>query len=283
MSIITHSEQLADFITRHPRLVILTGAGVSTDSGIPAYRDKQGNWQHSTPVQHKEFMHSHYARQRYWARSLIGWPLIRDAQPSAAHLALAQLEQLGYIQLLITQNVDRLHQKAGSNRVVDLHGRSDKVKCMECDAQYDRLAIHNRSMHENPLFEICKAQAKPDGDADLETEQFTQFTVPNCQQCGGILKPDVVYFGDNVPKEKVFSALDTLQQADALLTIGSSLMVYSGFRFCKKAEEWDKPICALNLGITRADPLLSLKLDASISNTLSAAIPLLHSTDSSIL
>ncbi len=275
MPTIEPAEQLALFIQNNPRLVILTGAGVSTDSGIPAYRDKQGNWQHSAPVQHKEFMQSHYARQRYWARSLIGWPIIRDARPSEAHIALTKLEQLGYIQLLITQNVDRLHQKAGSQQVIDLHGRSDKVKCMECHTLYDRVDIHDRSLLDNPHFQTLKASAKPDGDADLESVHFESFTVPACERCGGILKPDVVYFGDNVPKERVFNALDSLKKADGLLTVGSSLMVYSGYRFCKRAHEWQKPICTLTLGVTRADPILDMKLDAAIAETLTEAVALL--------
>lgn len=271
----THAEQLAAFIRKHPKLVVLTGAGVSTDCGIPAYRDSKGNWMHSAPVQHKEFMQSHYARQRYWARSLIGWPLIRDAIPGPAHYALANLEAMGFITLLITQNVDRLHQKSGSQRVIDLHGRSDRVKCMHCDHQYDRVEVHQHTAQLNPQFTITRANARPDGDADLESHEFEHFKVPECIQCGGILKPDVVYFGDNVPKEKVFSALDSLEQADALLTVGTSLMVYSGFRFCKKATAWEKPICSLNLGITRADELLTLKLDAPISETLLQAVKLL--------
>ncbi|WP_286240274.1 NAD-dependent protein deacetylase [Neptuniibacter halophilus] len=271
----SHAEQLADFIHNHPDLVVLTGAGVSTDSGIPAYRDRDGKWQHSAPVQHKEYMQSHYARQRYWARSLIGWPLIRDAEPGPAHRALAELERLGHIRLLITQNVDRLHQRSGSRNVLDLHGRSDRVKCMQCEEDFDRRRIHQRSAVDNPGFEAMAASPRPDGDADLESEVFKHFNVPECEYCGGILKPDVVYYGDNVPKQRVFSALDELQQADALLTIGSSLMVYSGYRFCKKAAEWSKPIAALNLGMTRADPLLSLKLDAPVAATLETAVALL--------
>lgn len=277
MSTTTHAEQLAEFITRHPKLVVLTGAGVSTDSGIPAYRDQQGKWRHAPPVQHKEFMQQHTARQRFWARSLLGWPFIRDAQPSAAHTALAELERLGYIELLITQNVDRLHQEAGSNHVIDLHGRADEVKCMGCGQRYSRNEIHNSSLSENTQFELPETHvtAKPDGDADIESESFTQFNVPECRNCGGVLKPDVVYFGDNVQKETVFKALDCLEEADALLTVGSSLMVYSGFRFCKKASEWNKPIAALNLGITRADSLLSLKLEADIAETLNHTVKLL--------
>lgn len=271
-----YAEQLAEFILQHPDLVVLTGAGVSTDSGIPAYRDKQGNWQHSAPVQHQEYMRSQHARQRYWARSLVGWPLIRDAQPSVAHQALATLESLGFIRLLVTQNVDRLHQKAGSQNVLDLHGRSDRVKCMGCEYDFDRRDIHQQMAVLNPQFANMQAMARPDGDADLESDAFAKFKVLDCDHCGGVLKPDVVYFGDNVPKESVFAALDQLRQASALLTVGSSLMVYSGFRFCKKAKEWGKPICALNLGVTRADDILDLKLDAPIATTLQQVVELLR-------
>lgn len=272
----THAELLANFIRKHPKLVVLTGAGISTDSGIPTYRDKNGNWMHSAPVQHKEYMTNHYARQRFWARSLIGWPLIRDAKPGDAHYALKELEELGYIKLLITQNVDRLHQRSGSQNVIDLHGRSDRVKCMDCHQNFDRLPLHELSAEINPQFEIRKATARPDGDAELETEAFKDFKVPDCEHCGGILKPDVVYFGDNVPKESVFKGLDALEQADALLTVGTSLMVYSGFRFCKRAHEWGKPICSLNMGVTRADTILDLKLDAPIKETLAGAIKILR-------
>ncbi len=272
----THAEQLANFIQQHPNLVVLTGAGISTDSGIPAYRDKEGNWMHKAPVQHKEYMSNHYARQRFWARSLIGWPLIRDAEPGDAHDALTELEKLGYIKLLITQNVDRLHQRSGSLNVIDLHGRSDRVKCMNCQHDFDRLPLHELSAKINPQFQIQKATARPDGDAELETEAFKDFKVPDCEYCGGILKPDVVYFGDNVPKESVFKGLNALEQADALLTVGTSLMVYSGFRFCKRAHEWGKPICSVNIGVTRADPILDLKLDAPIKETLTGAVKILR-------
>jgi len=274
----TPAQQLAHFIQSHPNLVVLTGAGISTDSGIPAYRDKNGNWMHSAPVQHQEYMNNPYARQRFWARSLVGWPLIRDAQPSAAHFALTELEQLGFIRLIITQNVDRLHQCSGSQRVIDLHGRHDRVVCMSCNNDYDRRSLHDLSAAINPQFQIQEASARPDGDAALETVAFKDFKVPDCERCGGILKPDVVYFGDNVPKESVYQALGELEKADALLTIGSSLMVYSGFRFCKRAHEWEKPICALNMGVTRADPLLDLKLDAPIKETLIQAVEILKSS-----
>ncbi|WP_165661197.1 NAD-dependent protein deacetylase [Oceanimonas sp. MB9] len=265
-----HTE-LVEFIHQYPRLLVLTGAGISTDSGIPDYRDQQGQWKRQQPVQHPDFMRCEHTRKRYWGRSLVGWPVMRDALPNPAHNALAQLEQLGHVSLLVTQNVDGLHQRAGSHRVVDLHGRSDQVVCMSCDYRCSRDDTHRRSAELNPDFTHYTAATAPDGDADLEVD-FSRFRIPECHRCGGILKPDVVFFGDNVPKQRVVNALDALEAADGLLVIGSSLMVYSGFRFCRKAQEWNKPIAALTLGKTRADALLSLKLNAPITPLLQAAL-----------
>ncbi|MBV0933335.1 NAD-dependent protein deacetylase [Marinobacterium weihaiense] len=255
------------FIHQHPRLLVLTGAGISTDSGIPDYRDANGDWKRKQPVQHPDFMRCEHTRKRYWGRSLVGWPVMRDARPNPAHAALARLEAQGHIDLLVTQNVDGLHQRAGNTRVIDLHGRSDRVICMHCDFYCSRDEVHQRSAELNPDFTRYRATTAPDGDADLEVD-FSSFHIPDCPHCGGILKPDVVFFGDNVPKQRVLNALDALQQADGLLVIGSSLMVYSGFRFCRRAHEWHKPIAALTLGKTRADELLSLKLDAPIGPVL---------------
>ena len=264
-------QALSDFIQRHPRLLILTGAGISTDSGIPDYRDKNGDWKRKQPVQHPDFMRCEHTRKRYWGRSLVGWPVMRDARPNQAHEALAELETRGHVELLVTQNVDGLHQSAGSQKVIDLHGRSDRVICMNCEFGCSRDEVHQRSAELNPAFTRFTADTAPDGDADLEVD-FSGFQIPDCPQCGGILKPDVVFFGDNVPKQRVLDALDALQRADALLVIGSSLMVYSGFRFCRRANGWNKPIAALTLGKTRADELLNLKLDAPIAPVLQATL-----------
>ncbi|AMX01717.1 NAD-dependent protein deacetylase [Microbulbifer thermotolerans] len=268
------AEHLAAFIRRYPRLMILTGAGVSTDSGIPDYRDQDGAWKRKQPVRHGDFMSSLSTRQRYWGRSLIGWPTMRRAQPNAAHRHLAELERRQHTELLVTQNVDRLHQRAGSRRVLDLHGRADEVICMHCGYRCDRQAVHERCHTLNPDFRRHNATAAPDGDADLEVD-FSGFCVADCPHCGGILKPDVVFFGDNVPGERVQIALNALEASDALLVIGSSLMVYSGYRFCRYARDWRKPMAALNLGRTRADDMLDLKLNARIGETLAAALALL--------
>ena len=265
------AEQLVDFIRRHPRLTVLTGAGVSTDSGIPDYRDRNGQWKRKPPVDHRDFMKSAATRQRYWGRALIGWPVIRNSAPNPAHFHLAELERRGHIHLLITQNVDRLHQRADSKRVIDLHGRADEICCMDCDYRAMRQLVHDRSYELNPEFRHYTAETAPDGDADLEVD-FSRFNVADCPECAGVLKPDVVFFGDNVPKARVQQALDALKNSDGLLVVGSSLMVYSGFRFCRYAKEWGKPIAALNLGRTRADELLDLKLNAPIADTLALTL-----------
>lgn len=268
-------DRLADYIRRYPRLLVLTGAGVSTDSGIPDYRDVRGAWKRRQPVQHQAFLSDPALRQRYWGRSLLGWPVIRNATPNTAHRHLAELEQLGYTNLLVTQNVDRLHQKAGSRAVIDLHGRADQVLCMACGYRCERDEVHDRCAALNPGFLELSAGAAPDGDADLEVD-FNAFQVADCPDCGGILKPDVVFFGDFVPKDRVNQGLDYLRQADGLLVVGSSLMVYSGLRFCRYAKEWGKPMAALNLGRTRADDILDLRLNAGITQTLSVCLDRLN-------
>lgn len=271
------AEALTHFIQQHPKLMLLTGAGISTDSGIPAYRDAKGQWQHAAPVQHQAFMQQRSVRQRYWARSLLGWSVIRDAQPNAAHFHLSQLEQKGHVTCLVTQNVDRLHQKAGSHQVIDLHGRSDRVCCMSCGYSLSRDQQHQRCLQLNPALSLpnLKGRTKPDGDADWE-EDFSHFQVADCPECGGILKPDVVFFGDNVPRERVEHAKQALHESDALGVIGSSLMVYSGLRFCRYARDLGKPLFILTQGVTRADDLAQLKLDTDIQATLTrtlAALP----------
>ncbi|MEW9624887.1 NAD-dependent protein deacetylase [Rhodanobacter geophilus] len=259
---------LQHFIASHPRLFVLTGAGCSTASGIPDYRDRDGQWKRTPPVTFTAFMGEHATRRRYWARSLVGWRRFGHAQPNAAHHALAALERQGRIELLVTQNVDGLHQRAGSANVVDLHGRLDTVRCMACDWRGPRHEFQHALVERNPGWADLDAADAPDGDADLEHHDFASFDVPPCPRCGGVVKPDVVFFGENVPRERVAAALDACRNADAMLVLGSSLMVYSGYRFAHAAAQAGKPVAAVTLGRTRADALLALKVDAPCEEAL---------------
>ncbi len=262
------SHALSRFIDRHQRLFVLTGAGCSTNSGIPDYRDTHGNWKRPQPVTFQAFMGDEPTRQRYWARSLIGWRRFGQAQPNETHHALARLEAQGRCELLVTQNVDRLHQAAGSERVIDLHGRLDLVRCMGCERRMPRAEFQQALGQLNAEWLALDAADAPDGDADLECADFTSFRVPSCSACGGMLKPDVVFFGENVPRDIVATAQHHLAQADAMLIVGSSLMVYSGFRFVRQAADRSIPIAAVNLGRTRADDLLTLKVEQRCETAL---------------
>ncbi len=266
--LIMPTSPLGEFIDRHPRLFVLTGAGCSTDSGIPDYRDAEGNWKRSPPVNFAAFTGSAAVRQRYWARSLAGWPRISRARPNGAHAALARLERGGHIDLLVTQNVDGLHQSAGSNRVIDLHGRIDQVRCLGCERITSRAALQIKLLACNAEWRALEARSAPDGDADLDDLPFERFTVPSCEHCGGVLKPDVVFFGESVPRSRVEASIGRLEQADAMLIVGSSLMIYSGYRFAQHAARHGLPIAAINLGRTRADALLSLKVTVPCAEAL---------------
>ncbi|WP_240724545.1 NAD-dependent protein deacetylase [Halomonas borealis] len=272
-------EALASFVTRTPRLAVLTGAGVSTASGIPDYRDDHGDWKRSPPMQHRMFMDSHAARQRYWARALVGFRTLQQARPNAAHRALARLEAAGRVSGLITQNVDGLHRRAGSRRVIELHGRADRVRCMGCGATRMRHDLHAELEARNPHWLTLEAPVGPDGDADLEAADFSGFRVPDCTRCGdGIYKPDVVFFGDSVPRTRVSEAFTMLAEADGLLVVGSSLMVFSGFRFAREAARAGKPLACINLGHTRADDLYALKVAAGAEAGLIALVEALEIT-----
>ena len=215
------------------------------------------------------FMGSEAARRRYWARSLIGWRRFSQVRPNDAHDALVRLEERGKSVLLLTQNVDRLHQAAGSSQVVDLHGRLDRVHCTACGDVIPREAMQEALIRINPGWEDRDAAVAPDGDADLEEQDFAAFAVPSCHGCGGVLKPDVVFFGEGVPRARVDRAIHALDEADAMLVVGSSLMVYSGFRFVQAAARAGKPVAAVNLGRTRADSLLALKVEQPCADALS--------------
>jgi NAD-dependent SIR2 family protein deacetylase len=267
-SMASSSHGLRAFLERHERLLVLTGAGCSTESGIPDYRDAAGAWKRAQPMLFQLFMQELRARQRYWARSLLGWLRFRRAAPNGAHHALARLEREGRIELLVTQNVDRLHQAAGSRAVLDLHGQLDEVRCMSCGARVLRESLQQQLLARNPAWSEYVAREAPDGDADLDGYDFSSFEVSACDDCGGILKPDVVFFGETVPPERVERAMQHLLQADALLVVGSSLMVYSGYRFAQAAAGAGKPIAAVNLGRTRADALLALKVELPCTQAL---------------
>ncbi|MCD2163690.1 NAD-dependent protein deacetylase [Comamonas koreensis] len=266
---------LTRLLQQHRPWTVLTGAGVSTGSGIPDYRDAQGAWKRPAPVRFQDFMTETLTRQRYWARSLVGWPVFSQAQPNAAHQALARLEQAGYVQAIITQNVDGLHQRAGSQRVVDLHGRLDQVVCMGCGQRLARADFQHQLMAANPDWQHLSASAAPDGDADLAGVDFAAFQVPACPACGGILKPDVVFYGENVPAARRQQAMDYLAASGALLVVGSSLMVYSGLRFVHAAKQAGLPVAAINLGQMRDDALLDLKLAQACAPALSGLADLL--------
>jgi NAD-dependent SIR2 family protein deacetylase len=263
---------LYDFIQRHPRLFVLSGAGISTDSGIPCYRDPEGHRKGRPPILLKDFLSSEFARKRYWARSMIGWPLVAGAAPNAAHFAVARLAQQGFFSRLVTQNVDGLHTRAGSAEVIELHGNIGRVRCMDCGEHCARAAVQQTLEAANPAFLGLSALPVADGDALLEGYDFDTFNIPPCPRCGGLLKPDVVFFGEGVPRARVDAAADALEQADAMLVLGSSLMVYSGFRFCEWAHRAGKPIAAVNLGLTRADSLLALKVEASCAAALTSLV-----------
>jgi NAD-dependent SIR2 family protein deacetylase len=262
-------ERLHAFLLRHPSLLVLTGAGVSTGSGIPGYRDADGRWARSPPVQWREFIDCEAARRRYWRRSMAGWPLLAGARPNAAHRALARLETAGRIEQLVTQNVDGLHQRAGSSRLIELHGNARRATCLGCGTAYSRAAIQRMLVAGNPQFASAPASdPAADGDADIEAANLASFRAPICAACGGVLKPDVVFFGECVPRERVDAAREALVRADALLVVGSSLMVYSGYRFCEWAARMAKPIAAINLGRTRADAMLTLKVERPCGEAL---------------
>lgn len=245
--------ELVDLV-RDLRVVVLTGAGCSTESGIPDYRGPKTRQKARNPIQYREFVRSPEARRRYWARSMIGWPRFRRAEPNDAHRAIGRLEEAGVACGVITQNVDRLHHRAGSERVVELHGALAEVRCLECGCIEARDDVQTRLEQLNPTFcERHASEIAPDGDAELVDGVPDAFCVPVCQSCGGDLKPNVVFFGENVPDEVVTAAWRLVDRADALVVVGSSLAVYSALRFVRGAAKKRLPIGIVNLGQTRGD------------------------------
>jgi NAD-dependent SIR2 family protein deacetylase len=259
---------LEDFFSRHERVMVITGAGCSTASGIGDYRDAEGEWKRAAPVQMQDFVSSNAVRQRYWARSMHGWRSFSKAEPNAAHVALAELERRGAIHGLITQNVDGLHQRAGQRAVIELHGSLQWVVCLSCSKRTSRAELQTWLEAANEFVLRASASLAPDGDADLVVDDLTSFQVPNCDDCGGILKPDVVFYGDAVPKLRVERAYAQVDAAAALLVVGSSLMVYSSYRFLKRAHQRGMPMAAVNRGRTRADDWFEFKVDDDCATVL---------------
>ncbi|MEZ4392403.1 MAG: NAD-dependent protein deacetylase [Polyangiales bacterium] len=259
-------------LLRGRRLAVLTGAGVSTASGIPDYRGPVTRMKARNPIQHRAFVTDPATRARYWARSVRGWPRFRAFAPNAAHASLAELERRGALSGLITQNVDRLHARAGSADVIELHGALHEARCLDCGALEDRDALQARLLALNPDALSWEATLAPDGDVDLPDEALRAFRVAPCARCEGVLKPDVVFFGDNVPKPRVEAAFARLDAAEALLVVGSSLAVFSGYRFVLRAESLGMPVAIVNVGESRGDPHASALLDAPAERALPALL-----------
>jgi NAD-dependent SIR2 family protein deacetylase len=272
-------DRLLNWVASHRRVFVLTGAGCSTASGIPDYRDDQGEWKRRPPVMIQAFRTQDAIYRRYWARAYAGWPRLTAATPNAAHHAFAAWEAAGTLAQLVTQNVDGLHQRAGSRAVIDLHGRLDVVVCLSCGDRTSRDTVQEAMAAANPGWR-AEAATAPDGDADVEAAVIESFTAPRCERCGGLLKPDVVFFGENVPRDRYERAREALAGADALLVAGSSLMVYSGFRFVRLADEAGLPIAIVNRGRTRADDLAALKIENDVGPALTAAVGPLSGVDS---
>ena len=257
----------AELLGRGP-IAVLTGAGCSTESGIPDYRGEGTLRRARAPVRFATFLADPQARRRYWARSVIGWPRLAQARPNLAHRALADLEARGRVTGVLTQNVDRLHHAAGSQRVIELHGALHQVRCLACGRLEDRQALQARLLAANPAFAHRAAALNPDGDAELPDAHVADFAVATCEACGGDLKPDVVFFGESVPRARVEAAYRWVDDSAALLVLGSSLTVLSGLRFVRRAHAAGRPIVIVNQGETRGDALAALKLPGRLAQVL---------------
>jgi NAD-dependent SIR2 family protein deacetylase len=252
-------------------VLVLTGAGISTDSGIPDYRGPDGQPHTARPMTFDHFVGSAHERQRYWARSHVGWQRIAEARPNVSHLAVAALARAGALTGVVTQNVDGLHEAAGTPDVIDLHGRLDAVVCLGCGARRPRLEIGLRLDAVNPGFRTTVADrgaARPDGDITLAEDVVTGFRTVDCRACGGVLKPDVVYFGESVPRARFHRALGWLDRSSALVVLGSSLTVGSGYRFVTAAARRGLPVVIVTRGVTRGDPHATLRIDAGLADVL---------------
>jgi len=257
-------------LLRGRRTVVLSGAGISTESGIPDYRGVDRTGPPPTPVTYQQFARDERVRRRYWARSALGWAALRSRHPNAGHTAVARLENDGHVTGVITQNVDGLHLAAGSHRVVELHGSLARVVCLNCGTREDRAALQARLEMLNPGFGGRPVTILPDGDAAIPDEWVDEFVVADCTVCGGVLKTDVVFFGENVPRDRASQAAAMVAEAEALLVLGSSLEARSGLRLVLAAVEHGKPVAVVNRGPTRADEVATLRLEARLGVVLPA-------------
>ncbi|XP_015112749.1 NAD-dependent protein deacylase Sirt4 [Diachasma alloeum] len=268
--------KLSNFIKNSGRLCVLTGAGVSTESGIPDYRS-QGVGLYATsnkrPVLYQDFRNKEPIRRRYWARNYIGWPRFSNVQPNGTHKILKHLEDLGIVNCIVTQNVDGLHSKAGSKNVIELHGTAFRVMCLSCDKTINRHDFQKVLDKANPSVTLVSKAIRPDGDVELSEEQIEGFILPPCQNCGGVLKPDIVFFGDNVPRVVVETVQTSVDNADALLVLGTSLTTFSGYRIILQAVEANKPIAIVNIGETRADSYANVKIESRCGEVFSKVFP----------
>jgi NAD-dependent SIR2 family protein deacetylase len=271
-------EQLAD-LAAGGGVVALSGAGVSTDSGIPDYRGPTGAVRRTAPMTYREFVTDAVARQRYWARSQIGWRHVRRARPNPAHVAVAELERGGWSAGLITQNVDGLHHAAGSRDVIELHGNLARTICLGCGERRSRREMAERLTAANPSFDQRPAALAPDGDAEVDSEAEGGFTVVGCTRCGGLLKPDVVFFGESVPRARVARSYAMVDTARLLLIVGSSLTVMSGYRFVIHARRHGIPVAIVNRGPTRGDADATVRIDGGLADVLPRLVGRLGADD----
>jgi len=267
-------ERLAELVGQGDVLV-LSGAGLSTESGIPDYRGPTGGMRRGTPMTYQTFVGDPLARRRYWARSHLGWQMIARAQPNAGHRAVAELERHGLLAGILTQNVDGLHQAAGARSVVELHGNLARVVCLGCGQLSSREQLAERLRRANPHFAARVAAVNPDGDADLDEEELAGFRTVDCLGCGGIVKPDVVFFGEMVPRERVQRSFALVERSRLVLVLGSSLTVMSGRRFVLRAAKLGIPVVIVNQGPTRGDQYATLTIDAPLGSVLPAVVGLL--------
>ncbi|GGQ15000.1 NAD-dependent SIR2 family protein deacetylase [Actinomadura coerulea] len=262
---------LADLVSDGD-VVVLSGAGLSTESGIPDYRGETGRRRRAEPMTYQAFTGSEAARRRYWARSHLGWRHIARARPNAGHRAVAELQRRGLLTGIITQNVDGLQQAAGARGVIELHGALDRVLCLACGERSARERLEERLRAANPGWSARAETINPDGDAVLRDEAVEAFRTVGCERCGGVLKPDVIFFGENVPPARVGDCYALTERAGALLVLGSSLTVLSGYRFVRHAARHGVPVAIVNRGATRGDPHALLTLDAPLGATLDALV-----------